>query len=399
VLAVPDTEVLLDHVRAHGDAVLAGGHDVALARDHVAGAEDGLVAREPPELLVGPLIELVLHRDARHGLGDAADRAHHERRVHVLECPVDGHGLAVLDPCALEAEPGKAITLDDQADRQPERTDREAVFLHRLLEDLPSRRLELLGLGRVGALRDLGERHVLDPPPVIERRTLQAELVPGEPMLGEHRGDALVLELLHVLVDALLGERVAHTFELEHLHDVDRREPPADDDRPVERLVAGTVVGPLGEVVEPVDEGVLVDEPLADVRVGTFDRQRPIAPRAVGEDDGREPPALGQVLEVDVTPDAGVRDEVDAGTIETGVDGLVLILAELHVPAREPVLDLAVRTGILLEDDGGDAAGGEHTSGLGPGGGSPHDRHHVLRAIRHGARRIHRNASSREYPP
>ena len=142
----------------------------------------------------------------------------------------------------------------------------------------------------------------------------------------------------------------AHGLDLEHLQDVDRREPAADDERAVRHLVVRAVVAALGEVVEPVDEGVLVDEALADVGVGPGHRQRPVAPGAVREQHGAEAPLRHQRREVDVATDLGVRHEVDARPRELVVDGLVLLAPQLHVPARQAVLDLAVGPRVLLED-------------------------------------------------
>src|SRR5262249_30650966 len=161
------------------------------------------------------------------------------------------------------------------------------------------------------------------------------------------------------------------------------REPAADHDGAIGHVVARPGVAAFRRVVEPVDEGVLVEEAPSDVAIGTLDRKRTVAPRTVREDDRREAPAPGQVLELDGPPDARVRHVVHTGTIETRVDRLVLLLPQLHVPARQPVLDLAIGTRVLLENDGGDAAGGEHAGGHGPGSGSPHDGHHILGSVRH----------------
>src|SRR5262249_56023139 len=127
---------------------------------------------------------------------------------------------------------------------------------------------------------------------VVERGGLEAELVPGEPVLREDRGDAFRLELLHVLVDALLRERVPDALELEHLHDVDRGEPAADDDRTVDDLELRARVAELGEVVEPGDERVLVDETLADVCIRAIERQRTITPGLMRKPIRHDPPYL-----------------------------------------------------------------------------------------------------------
>ena len=54
----------------------------------------------------------------RIGSGDAADRAHDERRAHVLERAGDRHRLSALDPRALEAQPDEPVALGEQPDRQ-----------------------------------------------------------------------------------------------------------------------------------------------------------------------------------------------------------------------------------------------------------------------------------------
>jgi hypothetical protein len=160
---------------------------------------------------------------------------------------------------------------------------------------------------------------------------------------------------LHLLVDPAVGEGLADALELQDLHDVDRGEAAAHDDGAVDDVVVRSLVPALGEVVEPVDQRVLVDEALPDVLLGARDRERPVVPGAVRQDDGREPPFLDERFEVEVAADLRVRDEVDARATEPRVDGVVLLAAELHVPAGKPVLDLPVRAGVLLEDDGGDA--------------------------------------------
>src|SRR5262249_47619189 len=147
VTAVAEPEVLLDHVRGDPHAVLAGRDDVALARHHVAGAEDRLVAAETTEVGIGPAVEVAILLDALHRLGHAADGTHHERGAELLDRAVDRHRLAALDARALQAQPDQVIAVAEQPDRHPLGAHVEAVLLHRLLEDAPARGLELVAAG------------------------------------------------------------------------------------------------------------------------------------------------------------------------------------------------------------------------------------------------------------
>src|SRR5690606_35315665 len=124
-------------------------------------------------------------------------------------------------------------------------------------------------------------------------------------------------------------------------------------------LVARTRVAGLVLVVEPVDERVLVDEPLADEAIRALDRQRTVAPRAVREHDQVEVPGLEQLTEREVAADRGARHEVHAGALQLRVDEVVLLPAQRGVPERQAVLDLPVGTIVLLEDDAQGALRGE----------------------------------------
>jgi hypothetical protein len=176
-----------------------------------------------------------------------------------------------------------------------------------------------------------------------------------EPVLGEERGDAVVLELERGRVDAPLRECTLVELEVDDLDDVDRGEPATDHDRAVLQLEPGPCVALLVAMVVPVDQRVLVHEPAAEVsiRVG---EQRTIAPGAARQQHRDGAPALAQLRQRDVFPQPRARDEQDAGTVQVGVDVLVLFAPQLVVPAWEPVFDLPVGSVVLLEHDRQDAA-------------------------------------------
>ena len=156
-------------------------------------------------------------------------------------------------------------------------------------------------------------------------------------------------------LDPALRELADRELEGVDLRDVDRRETAPDDDGAGKHLVArARQVAALG-VVERDHEGILVDETLAEIGVGTLDRKRPIAPGAVREHDRREAPFLRELGKRDVAADLRVRDELDSGPRELLVDRRVLLLAQRLVPARKPVLDLAVGSLVLFEHDDRDA--------------------------------------------
>ena len=314
----------------------------------------------------------------RSGLGNAADRADDERRANVLELAVDRHHLAVLDARLLET---KARRGDPPSIAHPIGTSRGLVSkeyfciaFSRILRRVAS---NFWARAAIGVGRRLDERHVLDTPAVVQRGPSQTERFPGETVLGENGGNARVLEAQHVLANAALLERRAHDLELQHLHHVDRRQPAADDDRAVRGLVARAAIVALVEVVEPVDERVLIEQPAIDEGVGSLDRQRPIAPGAEGEDHRRESPVPCQIGEVEVATDLGQRDEVDIRTVEPLIDGLVFLLPQLDVPARQAVLDLAVGARVLFEHHDDDAAICEHGRSLRARRCTPHDGYDV----------------------
>jgi hypothetical protein len=173
-------------------------------------------------------------------------------------------------------------------------------------------------------------------------------------------------------------------LEHQHLGDVDGGEAAAHHHDVVLRLEDGSVVPRLAGVVEPDDEGVLVDEPLAHVGVGALDGQGAVAPGAVGEDHRRETPRLRELGEGDVPPDPGQRQVVDPGLAQLPADGLVLLPAQGRVPSRQTVLDLAVWARILFEDGDDDAAAGEAGGHLGSCGGATDHGHRMGGPLGHG---------------
>jgi hypothetical protein len=184
-------------------------------------------------------------------------------------------------------------------------------------------------------------------------------------------------ELRQADFDPPLAQLRARGLEHQRLRDVDGGQTAADHEGPVLRLVHRAVVVGFFRVIEPDDEGVLVDEPLADVVVGALDGHRPVAPGAAGEHDAGEAPGLDELAEVHVPPDARQGHEVDARTPEVLADRRVLLLAQVDVPARESVLDLPVGTRVLLEDDHLGAALGEGRGDLRARHGAANDGHTV----------------------
>jgi hypothetical protein len=268
----------------------------------------------------------------------------------------------------------------------------EAVLLHRLLEQLRPRGAHLLLARRVRAFGDLDQRHVLDAAAIVERAAFEAEVLPAEIVRGENLGNALDLELEHRDLDAALRERLPGRLDHHGLCDVDRGETAADDHHAILDLEARPRVVLLVQVVVPVDERVLVDEPLADVGIRPFDRERPVAPGAAGQHDRAESPLARELLEVDVAADLGARHVMHVRVVELAADGPVLLPAQRDVPARQPVLDLPVGARILLEDHDQDAAFGELARHLGGRGGTSDDGdtvprlRRIFRCLGHGGR-------------
>ncbi|MCZ7617582.1 MAG: hypothetical protein M5U32_04500 [Myxococcota bacterium] len=192
-------------------------------------------------------------------------------------------------------------------------------------------------------------------------------LLEAQAVTLEHLGDALQLERQQRLVDAALAQPGACGLEHQHLGDVDRRKAAADHQRIVDGLEPFTGPVLLVRVIEPDDERILVHEAAADVRIGAVDRERPVAPCPVGQDYRVEAPAVGEVLELDVAADAGVRHEVYVRVRQLGIDRPVFLAAQLVVPARQTVLDLSVRPRVLLEHRHERAGLGEPVRHLRPG--------------------------------
>ena len=172
---------------------------------------------------------------------------------------------------------------------------------------------------------------------------------------------------------------VERGLDLQHLDHVDRGEAAADHHRAGRQVVARAVVGLLGVVVEPVNQPVLIDEAAIDELVGAFDRERAVTPGAMRQHDCAEAPALAQIVVSDVGAHPGQRDELDIGMVEAPVDFLVLVVALLDVPSRQPVLDLAVGTGVLLDDDDLRAALGQDVGDFSARGGGANHRDDVPR--------------------
>ena len=260
--------------------------------------EDRRTPLEPAEIPVGEVEELALHGDARDRLGDAADRAD-DVAAPPLEGLVGRARATVHHLGAAEAQAHQLAVLDDQVVGHAQRLELEAVLVLRLGQHLLATRTHLVGATLVGAVRHLHQRHVLFAAPVEESRPLEAQLLELDAMARQDLRDALHLELDEVDLDAALGQLRPRQLEHQRLHHVDRSEAAAHHEGAVLRLEDRALVAGLFAVVEPDDEGVLVDEPLADVVVGAFDRQRAVAPGAAGEHHAREAPLVHQRVEVD----------------------------------------------------------------------------------------------------
>ena len=148
-------------------------------------------------------------------------------------------------------------------------------------------------------------------------------------------------------------------LDLQHFDHVDRRESAAHDDRARRQLVARAVVVLFQVVIEPIDQLVLIDEAAIDELVRALDRKRAIAPGAVRQHDSAESPTGPQFVEIELAAHPRHRHVLDIRMVEALVDFLVLILALLDVPSRQPVFDFSVRTRILLEHDHQRAALGQ----------------------------------------
>src|SRR5262249_39650206 len=118
----------------------------------------------------------------------------------------------------------------------------------------------------------------------------------GDPVLLQDLGNAFVLELHHVDLNAALSQSALVELELDDLDHVERGEAAADDEAAgLGDLEARARVARLVLVVEPLDERVLVGEPFADEVVDAREPEAAVAPGAVREEEGREAPVLGEV--------------------------------------------------------------------------------------------------------
>src|SRR5690606_35123139 len=375
-----EAEEPLGDLGGDGGGVLAAVADVALAGEDVAEPVDALEAAERAALPVVEVVELAAGGDAGDGLGDGADGADDERRADLEVLALEGDELPVAHGVLLEDETREPAVALDGLDGAREPHEAHEVFVLHARHDLDARRL---GLGDGARVASLGGRdgHVLHAAAVDERAAPKADGLGREAVLLERLGDPARVELLHVDPDAALAEEPADDLEVEDLGDVDGREPAAHDERAVGAFDPRAVVAGVFVVIEPVDERVLVEEPAADEAIDALDGQRPIAPGAVGEDDGREPELVAEGAERDVAPQLGARDEEHARVSEGRVDLGVLGLAELAVPAREPVFDLSVRLLALFEHEDGGSPLGEDGRGFRAGDGSADERDDGSRGV------------------
>src|SRR5581483_10869 len=167
------------------------------------------------------------------------------------------------------------------------------------------------------------------------------------------------------------------SLDLQDLDHVDRGKATADHDGAGMEFVARALVVALRIVVEPVDEGVLIDEAPVDELVGAFDGKRTVTPRSVGQDYCVKAPLCPEIVELEVAAQPCQRDVGDIGMVEAFIDFLVFVLALLHMPSRKTVLDLAVRARVLFEHHDQDAALGENTRDFGARGGGADYRDYV----------------------
>jgi hypothetical protein len=136
-------------------------------------------------------------------------------------------------------------------------------------------------------------------------------------------------------------------------------------------------------VVVPINERILVNESFADVFVGARDAEIAVTPCAVGQNHGGKAPFVGEIVEMDVAAQFGAGNEIDAGFTEPCVDASVFLFALLHVPARQAVLNFAVRPRILFEHGNPNAMIRQDFGGYGAGNGPADHGHEMFPGNRH----------------
>ena len=191
-------------------------------------------------------------------------------------------------------------------------------------------------------------------------------------------------QLVHVGFDAARFHRALVVLELQHLHHVDRGQPAADHHGLVRRLVFRPGVILLVLVVVPVDERILVREPFAQELFGYRYADIAVAPRAVRQDDRGEAPIFAKILELDVAPEFGRRNEENIRLSQTRVDSPVFLFSLLDVPSRQSVFNLPVRPLVLIDHGNADSSVRQYFRRHGPGYGSANDRYKMLLVLRHG---------------
>ena len=242
-----------------------------------------------------------------------------ELMVHgaaALEGLVGGNRAAVLDAGAAEAQADQPVVLDEQPVGHAQRLELEAVLLHGLGEQLARgcSRTFCVALGR-RAFGDLDQRHVLD---ARGGRRACSPRARGPRRRG--RGAARIFGMPFTsssirsisMPRSRSFARVVSSISA-FATSIEARPPPITR-APSCGSNTGPVVAGFFRVVEPDDEGVLVDEPLADVGVGALDGQRPVAPGAVGEHDAGEAPVARRARGNPTSRPMRVQGhEVDAG--------------------------------------------------------------------------------------
>jgi hypothetical protein len=103
-------------------------------------------------------------------------------------------------------------------------------------------------------------------------------------------------------------------------------------------------------MVEPGHQGVLKNEPFANVFIDALDGQGPISPGAIRQQDRAEAPIIDEVIKVYIATQLCVRHEMDIRFGQSLIDFPLMLILQFHMPFRKTAFNLPIGAQILLED-------------------------------------------------
>jgi hypothetical protein len=145
--------------------------------------------------------------------------------------------------------------------------------------------------------------------------------------------DTFLFELIHISLNTACSKNTLIVFELQNLHDINRRKPTAYDQGFVRSLVVRPCVVPFILVVVPINEWVLVNQALIDEFFRSGYSQFSVTPRSVCQDYRRKAPVVAKILIVQVAAKPSVGKEENTRLFQTSIDTAVLLFALLQMPA------------------------------------------------------------------